>query len=181
MMIAVGVPAFNLSSYSDDNSTTQTMPTLLGVAGTDVPVEDIIKLALPYKLGVNGYSFVVSNNGFALLHPELRPIDKKNKEEVKENYNSVNIVEIEQFDDGNGPREYGVELLQLRQNLVDYKEGEMLNVSIKLHYDEMRRVVRNNQDFYYTPIPNTPFTLGIGKSFIGFVGSIFHSNLHSLA
>ncbi|GLH11946.1 uncharacterized protein GBIM_16642 [Gryllus bimaculatus] len=47
---------------------------LLGVVGTDVPVEHIQKLVQPYKLGVNGYSFIVDNNGHVLYHPDLRPL-----------------------------------------------------------------------------------------------------------
>lgn len=46
-MIAVGVPAFD-RSYQKPNSTAHAR--LLGVAGTDVPVEDIDKLTLPYKV-----------------------------------------------------------------------------------------------------------------------------------
>lgn len=51
-MIAVGVPAFD-RSYRHENSTKR-RARLLGVAGTDVPVEDIDKLTLPYKVGVTG-------------------------------------------------------------------------------------------------------------------------------
>lgn len=163
LMIAVGVPAFNQSSYNDENSTTKSMPTLLGVAGTDVPVEDIIKLALPYKLGVNGYSFVVSNNGFVLLHPDLRPIDPKYKDQVKENYNSIDIIEIEQIDEDNAPRNISDQLRTLRKRLIDHVKGNLTDIPIKLHYDEMRRVERTKQDFHFAPIPDTPFTLGIGK------------------
>lgn len=47
LMIAVGVPAFD-RSYLNKNSTKRAR--LLGVAGTDVPVEDIDKLTLPYKV-----------------------------------------------------------------------------------------------------------------------------------
>lgn len=46
-MIAVGVPAFD-RSYRKVNATAHAR--LLGVAGTDVPVEDIDKLTLPYKV-----------------------------------------------------------------------------------------------------------------------------------
>lgn len=47
LMIAVGVPAFD-RSYRNESSTKRAR--LLGVAGTDVPVEDIDKLTLPYKV-----------------------------------------------------------------------------------------------------------------------------------
>lgn len=66
---------------------------ILGVVGTDVSIDQIIKLVPPYKvikiwkflnlrvsefyllqLGVNGYSFIVNNNGHVLYHPNLRPL-----------------------------------------------------------------------------------------------------------
>lgn len=71
---------------------------LLGVVGTDVPIEDIKKMVPQYKvrvmgtvccyrscltlclfhtslqLGVNGYSFIVDNNGRVLYHPDLRAL-----------------------------------------------------------------------------------------------------------
>lgn len=54
-MIAVGVPAFD-RSWQKKNSTKRAR--LLGVAGTDVPVDDIDKLTLPYKVS----KLIVSNN-----------------------------------------------------------------------------------------------------------------------
>lgn len=46
-MIAVGVPAFN-RQYKTSNVSTQAR--ILGVAGTDIPLEDLDKLSLPYKV-----------------------------------------------------------------------------------------------------------------------------------
>lgn len=45
-MIAVGVPAYKIDSSND----TRKYVGLLGVASTDVPVDDIDKLTLPYKV-----------------------------------------------------------------------------------------------------------------------------------
>lgn len=74
---------------------------LLGVVGTDVPLKDIRKLTLPYMLGVNGYAFIVSNNGYVVLHPALKPEFKGN---LKLNYNSIDLTEVEILDDGRPPR-----------------------------------------------------------------------------
>jgi len=52
-MISVGVPAFD-RFYRHANSTNP-RARLLGVAGTDVPVEDIDKLTLPYKVGTEKF------------------------------------------------------------------------------------------------------------------------------
>ncbi|GFU57566.1 hypothetical protein TNCV_3637271 [Trichonephila clavipes] len=69
---------------------------ILGVAGTDVPIREIIKLTPPHRLGVNGYSFVVTNNGFVLYHPDLRPLFQ---DMLKPEYNQVDMAELELVDD----------------------------------------------------------------------------------
>lgn len=55
-MIAVGVPAF-------DRKINKRSRRLLGVASTDVPVEDINKLTLPYKVSklFNGFKNLLLN------------------------------------------------------------------------------------------------------------------------
>lgn len=97
----MGTPVFDHRNKHRDNNTRVIEDTLFGVAGTDVPIDDIRKLTLPYKLGVNGYAFIVSNNGYVILHPDLRPVYKG---QLKMNYNSVDLTEVEILDDGRGPR-----------------------------------------------------------------------------
>lgn len=48
LMIAVGVPAF-IKKYDTEKNLTLS-PSLLGVASTDIPLEQINELALPYKV-----------------------------------------------------------------------------------------------------------------------------------
>ncbi|KAL9929271.1 ca[2+] channel Muscle-specific alpha2/delta subunit [Glossina fuscipes fuscipes] len=178
LMIAVGIPAFD-RSYMKPNSSAKAR--LLGVAGTDVPVEDIDKLTLPYKLGVNGYSFVVSNNGYVLLHPDLRPITTAGI--LNPNYNSIDLTEVEQLFEDNSPREPGSSILELRSAMVRHQTGEFKDLSVKLHYDKMRRVSEEKQDYFFAPLPNTPFSLGIvlpseyGKTWIK-VGEEVLRNVH---
>lgn len=52
-MIAVGVPAFN-RQYKTSNGSSQAR--ILGVAGTDIPLEDLDKLSLPYKVDLISYN-----------------------------------------------------------------------------------------------------------------------------
>ncbi|XP_058447088.1 voltage-dependent calcium channel subunit alpha-2/delta-3 isoform X2 [Malaya genurostris] len=163
LMIAVGAPAFDRKAYYDNQTR---IPGLLGVAGTDIPVEDLDELTLPYKLGVNGYSFIVSNNGYVLMHPDLRPVSKGR---LKENYNSIDLTEIEQVlndimeisDDTLNGREPNPVMETLREQLVFSKFGKMLKVPVRFHFDKMRRVSLEYQDYYYAPLENTPFSLGL--------------------
>uniref|UniRef100_T1II77 VWFA domain-containing protein n=1 Tax=Strigamia maritima TaxID=126957 RepID=T1II77_STRMM len=66
LLTTVAVPVFNECNVTKKAE-------LLGVAGTDVPIKQILKLAPPYKIGVNGYPFIVTNHGHLITHPDLRP------------------------------------------------------------------------------------------------------------
>merc|ERR1712079_538948 len=135
---------------------------LLGVAGTDVPIAEIEKLIPPYKIGVNGYSFAVNNNGYILYHPDLRPMFQ---EILKPNYNSVDFAEVELVHNPkqnrhDEPRYNDSGLFMMRKDMVDQKEG-MGSLTVKVHMDDMKRVTVREQDYFYYNISNTPFTLGI--------------------
>ncbi|XP_033328021.1 voltage-dependent calcium channel subunit straightjacket isoform X2 [Megalopta genalis] len=128
---------------------------LLGVAGTDVPIEEIQKLMMPHRLGVNGYAFIVTNNGFILIHPDLRPVFQGI---LKPAYNSVDMAEVELMDQDRGPREFDEALLMLRNEVVNQKNGSA-QLHTKYHYDDMKRVGRVKRKYDHTEILNTPFTV----------------------
>ncbi|KYN22132.1 Voltage-dependent calcium channel subunit alpha-2/delta-4 [Trachymyrmex cornetzi] len=163
LLTSVSTPVFDRKN-NRSNMADAANDTLFGVAGTDVPIDDIRELTLPYKLGVNGYAFIVSSNGYVILHPDLRP-DYKGR--LKLNYNSIDLTEVEIFDDEREPRNPGPELLELRSALVDHKRGNMMGIPVKLHYDDNRRVNLEKRDYFYAPLPGTPFSLAVVLSNYG--------------
>ncbi|XP_023289620.1 voltage-dependent calcium channel subunit alpha-2/delta-3 isoform X2 [Orussus abietinus] len=131
---------------------------ILGVVGTDVPVEQVQKLVPAYKLGVNGYSFIVDNNGRVLYHPDLRPT---HDESSIPRFVGVDLTEVELADyDGPFHPVNNSFLLDLRRDMIEQKEGET-DFAVKIHYDNMKRVVIRRHNYFYTPIEGTPFSLGL--------------------
>merc|ERR1719342_1098299 len=171
LMTSVSIPVYNKKNHTSIDelgikTNKQTNPfdqvriaELLGVAGTDVPIAEIEKLIPPYKLGVNGYSFAVNNNGYILYHPDLRPMFQ---EILKPNYNSVDLAEVELVhnDKHDEPRYNDSGLYMMRKEMVDQKDG-LARLTVKVHMDEMKRVTVREQEYFYYNISNTPFTLGI--------------------
>merc|ERR1719225_2091093 len=153
LMTSVSIPVYNKRNQS------VRIAELLGVAGTDVPIAEIEKLIPPYKLGVNGYSFAVNNNGYILYHPDLRPMFQ---EILKPNYNSVDLAEVELVhnEKHDEPRYNDSGLFMMRKEMVDQKDG-LARLTVKVHMDEMKRVTVREQEYFYYNISNTPFTLGI--------------------
>uniref|UniRef100_A0A8C6ULB1 Calcium channel, voltage dependent, alpha2/delta subunit 3 n=1 Tax=Neogobius melanostomus TaxID=47308 RepID=A0A8C6ULB1_9GOBI len=103
---------------------------LLGVAGTDIPLQELMKLIPKHMLGIHGYAFAITNNGYILIHPDLRPLYQEGqKKRRKPNYSSVDLSEVEWEDK-----------------------------------DDIRRLLRMHNDYFYTDIKGTPFSLGVALS-----------------
>uniref|UniRef100_A0A8C4TIV7 Calcium voltage-gated channel auxiliary subunit alpha2delta 4 n=1 Tax=Erpetoichthys calabaricus TaxID=27687 RepID=A0A8C4TIV7_ERPCA len=69
LMTTVAMPVFSKKNE------TRSEGILLGVVGSDVPLRELMKL-----LGVHGYAFINTNNGYILSHPDLRPLVITNSE-----------------------------------------------------------------------------------------------------
>ncbi|VEN45103.1 unnamed protein product [Callosobruchus maculatus] len=130
---------------------------LLGVAGTDVPIEYIQRLMLPYRLGVNGYAFIVTNNGYILTHPDLRPVFEGI---LKPAYNRVDVIEIEIPDDETEPRNFSDAIKEFRRKIVFHNRGNA-TFRIKSHLDDMKRILVQTRHFFFMGINGTPFSLVI--------------------
>lgn len=91
LVTTVSTPVFDRRNHS------VRVANLLGVVGTDVPIEEIQKVIPRHKLGANGYSFIVDNNGRLLYHPDLRPFSDNSQymTMLKPKYHSIDLTETE--------------------------------------------------------------------------------------
>ncbi|XP_014677375.1 PREDICTED: voltage-dependent calcium channel subunit alpha-2/delta-3-like [Priapulus caudatus] len=156
MMTSVAQPVFGR------NPTTAEYGHLLGVMGTDVPLKELLKLTPQFQLGPNGYSFAITNNGYILFHPDLRPIYKGH---INTNYNSIDLSEVEletdySYLDDEGQFKGPDFSMALRKAMINHSTGS-LTMQVVQHYDYMRRVMLRNNSYYYTALNGTPFALGI--------------------
>ncbi|XP_076133228.1 voltage-dependent calcium channel subunit alpha-2/delta-3 [Alosa pseudoharengus] len=168
MMTTVAMPVFSTKNE------TRNRGILLGVVGTDVPVSELLKAIPKWKLGIHGYAFAITNNGYILTHPDLRPLYEEGKKRKKPNYSSVDLSEVEWEDKED----------MLRNAMVNRKTGTF-SMEVKKTIDKGRRVLVLHNDYYYTDIKGTPFSLGValsrghGKYF--FRGSVtIEEGLHDL-
>lgn len=93
---------------------------------------------IEFQLGVNNYGFIVNNNGYVIIHPDLRPIVSTShfyysqvlikpdrvfyftalfslqfRETLKPGYNSVDMLEVELLDNADPnkpPRDFDIQV-----------------------------------------------------------------------
>ncbi|XP_073803266.1 voltage-dependent calcium channel subunit alpha-2/delta-4 isoform X2 [Danio rerio] len=169
LMTSVAMPVFSKKEETLSHGI------LLGVVGTDVPLKELMRLAPRYKLGVHGYAFLNTNNGYILSHPDLRPLYKDGKKlKPKPNYNSVDLSEVEWEDTEDA----------LRTAMVKGETGT-ISLDVRATVEKGKRVVFLKNEYFYTTINETPFSLGIvltnghGKNV--FIGNVsVEEGLHDL-
>ncbi|CAG9766981.1 unnamed protein product [Ceutorhynchus assimilis] len=128
---------------------------IIGVAGVDVPISSF-RARIPHdKIGVNGYAFIITNNGYILMHPDHRT---EFEYILKPTFNRVDILETEILDDNNEPRIFGDDIVKLRERMLK-RIGNQAKLNIKHTLDDMKRIIRTTSNYYYTEIG--PFTLCI--------------------
>ncbi|VVC44398.1 Hypothetical protein CINCED_3A000365 [Cinara cedri] len=151
LMTTVSAPVFDRRNHSER------VANLLGVVGMDVYIDDLKKLVPAYKLGANGYSFILDNNGHVLYHPDFRPTQS---DSVRPQYKTVDLSEIELPDVDANNKVNNTLLLELRREMIEQHEGETV-LKVKTHLDNMRRVFTRKYKYFYHPIDDTPYSLGI--------------------
>ena len=88
LMLSSTVAIYN--SSADPNK--QRKRTLLGVGGTDVPLEQLQQFIKPHQLGPNGYAFLMTQQGYVTIHPKLKLYYR---DSLRKNYRSMSIYRLE--------------------------------------------------------------------------------------
>ncbi|XP_061696598.1 voltage-dependent calcium channel subunit alpha-2/delta-4-like isoform X1 [Syngnathoides biaculeatus] len=169
LMTSVAMPVFSKKKETLSHGI------LLGVVGTDVPLMEVMKLAPRYMLGAHGYAFLITNNGYILAHPDLRPLYKDGKKlKPKPNYNSVDLSEVE-WEDAEQT---------LRTAMVRGETGSR-SLGVRASVENGRRPLFLRNEYFYTNIDDTPFSFGLvltrGHGKVMFVGNVsVEEGLHDL-
>ncbi|KAH6922739.1 hypothetical protein HPB50_018779 [Hyalomma asiaticum] len=143
--------------YNTSNDTAGTA-NMLGVVGIDVPLREFQKVAHPFKLGVNAYSFMINKNGHILFHPDHRPMYK---DMLKPYYSNVDLLEVELLDNETADRLFNHVFAEIRKNMIDGRRGWMEFLPMRVHLDDMKRVVTRRHNYQYGAVPNSSFSFGI--------------------
>ncbi|XP_051768195.1 voltage-dependent calcium channel subunit alpha-2/delta-3 isoform X2 [Ctenopharyngodon idella] len=146
-MTTVAMPVFSTKNE------TKNQGILLGVVGTDIPIQELMKTIPKHKLGIHGYAFAITNNGYILTHPDLRPLYQEGQKRKKPSYSSVDLSEVEWEDTED----------VLRTAMVNRRTGTF-SMEVKRTVDKGKRVLTMHNDYYYTDIKGTPFSVGVALS-----------------
>ncbi|XP_077970368.1 voltage-dependent calcium channel subunit alpha-2/delta-3-like [Styela clava] len=128
-------------------------PKMLGVAATDVPVSLMLDSITIHRAGVNSYVFLITNNGYVVAHPRLKTFytTKHYEIKVKPNYNSIDIDDLE----GSAVNE------TIRNHLLARLKGSTDEKPVVVPMDNWTRASQITGTYYYAPVANTPFSLGM--------------------
>ncbi|XP_059393969.1 voltage-dependent calcium channel subunit alpha-2/delta-3-like isoform X1 [Carassius carassius] len=146
-MTTVAMPVFSTKNE------TKNQGILLGVVGTDIPIQELMKTIPKHKLGIHGYAFAITNNGYILTHPDLRPLYQEGQKRKKPSYSSVDLSEVEWEDTED----------VLRTAMVKRRTGTF-SMEVKRTVDKGKRVLTMHNDYYFTDIKGTPFSVGVALS-----------------
>ncbi|XP_053340025.1 voltage-dependent calcium channel subunit alpha-2/delta-3 [Clarias gariepinus] len=146
-MTTVAMPVFSTKNE------TKNQGILLGVVGIDIPIQDLMKTIPNHKLGIHGYAFAVTNNGYILMHPDLRHLYQDGQKRRKAHYSSVDLSEVEWEDADNF----------LRNAMVNRKTGTF-SMEVKRTVDRGKRVLTMHNDYYFTDIRGTSYSVGVALS-----------------
>uniref|UniRef100_A0A914YYY8 Uncharacterized protein n=1 Tax=Panagrolaimus superbus TaxID=310955 RepID=A0A914YYY8_9BILA len=126
----------------------------MGVSAVSVPMIELTQIAHPAMLGANSYFFMLDNNGYAMFHPQLRPVDIITKE-TKPTYNNMDFIHV----DVQRP------LAELPHTVkINCHNPDATQISILFAIEGVKRVYQQRNSYIAECIDGTHFTIGAAFS-----------------
>lgn len=119
---------------------------VVGVAGTDILVDNIISKIPYWNIGVYSHMILVDNNGFAILHPKLLA-----QQGYLPSHRSVFLEDLV----------YGIKKEKIRRiskNMINQMSGDE-ELAIYWKYGNNKKLVLLNAEIYYTGIDKSEFSI----------------------
>uniref|UniRef100_A0A915DDU1 VWFA domain-containing protein n=1 Tax=Ditylenchus dipsaci TaxID=166011 RepID=A0A915DDU1_9BILA len=123
--------------------------TFMGVSAVSIPLLELSQIAHPSMIGSKSYFFMLDNNGYAMFHPQLRPMDPVTGE-IKPTYNNMEFGEVDI------QMAYSKSKASLSCNSNEHKE-----INTLFAVEELRRVYRQKNRYYAECIEGTHFTIAL--------------------
>ncbi|KAG0724738.1 Voltage-dependent calcium channel subunit alpha-2/delta-1 [Chionoecetes opilio] len=139
LTVSLSRPVYNYSDYTNTS-------TLVGVAGIDVPIRTLKNLSPFESIGPNGYAFIINNNGFLTLHPDLQK-----QLSYLSSPPHIDLLDVEEDTQSTA---------LIRDNMIARK-SETVQIMGKIRIDENHHILHNGTQFSFAPIQNTPYSLGL--------------------
>uniref|UniRef100_A0A0K0EXV0 Voltage-dependent calcium channel unc-36 (projected from Caenorhabditis elegans ortholog unc-36) n=1 Tax=Strongyloides venezuelensis TaxID=75913 RepID=A0A0K0EXV0_STRVS len=67
---------------------------VMGVSSVSIPLTELNQFATPSMIGARSHFFMLDNNGYVVIHPQLTPFEPETNK-LKSGYNNMDLVEIE--------------------------------------------------------------------------------------
>lgn len=147
-VLSVSVPVYPNNDTNDQSNQ------VAGVIGADILLDDLKKLVYDDDMNQDYFPFVIDNNGFAIIHPNLI-------EESHERLMTVNLAELEHE-----------KIRTILQDIID--DNTAAQTYSKESYFDKRYMLLSNYKYEYMPIGGSKFKFGLGvhSSKLNYIDSV---------
>ncbi|XP_059090756.1 voltage-dependent calcium channel subunit alpha-2/delta-2-like isoform X2 [Tigriopus californicus] len=138
LVTTITLPVFNKSASSDNQ-------TLAGVVGIDIPTTKFEEMTPFHKLGPNGYSFGINQNGFLVFHPFL--------------WMNVNFLEEPTHIDMADVEGSSQDVDELREAMINQPaQAQMKEITNPMDLEDRYPLVGITKEYHYLTVGDSSFT-----------------------
>uniref|UniRef100_A0AC35U6T6 VWFA domain-containing protein n=1 Tax=Rhabditophanes sp. KR3021 TaxID=114890 RepID=A0AC35U6T6_9BILA len=131
--------------------------TVMGVSSLSIPLIELEQFSVPSLIGARSHFFILDNNGYVVVHPQLTPIDPSTSK-LKSGYNNMDLMEVEVI----SPEKHDMDTA----HIFTCDNIETPKWDILYSVENLKRVYPQMNTYYTECVTNTEFIIGfaIGES-----------------